>query len=81
MTLSFLSKLESFLQKENYNLSVTKDSGAKYYLDNNNNMVLLDVHKYYYFNASGMILQDGYYTDDIEQFIRDYRLNSLLDGK
>ena len=45
-------------------------------------MIVFDTHKYYYFNSDrGMILQEGDYLDNYEEFIRDYRLNNLLDGK
>ncbi len=78
----FRKKLEAFLEEEGYILSITKDSGANYYTDKNNNMIVFDTHKYYYFNSDrGMILQEGDYLDNYEEFIRDYRLNNLLDGK
>jgi hypothetical protein len=78
----FRRKLEAFLQAEKYNLSVTKDSGTLYYLDEFNNMIVLDNHKYYYFNSYlGKILHEGEYTDNVEEFVRDYKLNNLLDGK
>ncbi len=78
----FRTKLEAFLQTENYSLAVTKDSGAQYFLDISNNMIVLDNHKYYYFNSYlGKILHEGEYTDNVEEFVRDYKLNNLLDGK
>ena len=71
-------QLRKFLIAEGYHLARKSEFGVAYYLDIKNNSVVLDNSKYYYYSSfSKEILYEGDYTD-IDQFIRDYRLNNIL---